>query len=80
MNSKSTTFGFGQKRIYPISLERNARDFPSPQKYAVHQTSGKNAVSRSFGLSYKFYAKTYIPKIIIKEAEACRDIPGVGSY
>jgi len=31
-------------------------------------------------LSYKFYAKTYIPKIIIKEAEACRDIPGVGTY
>jgi len=31
---KTTTFGFGEKRIIPLYLERNAREVPSPAKYA----------------------------------------------
>ena len=77
---KTTTFGFGEKRIIPLYLERNAREVPSPAKYAQHVRAGSMVQSRSFGIPYKFYAKTYIPKMNIKEPEQCLDIPGVGSY
>lgn len=79
-DSKTTSFGFGEKRILPMYLIKNAQEIPSPAKYSSHSSFGNLNTAKSFGLAFKYYAKTYIPNVSIKEPEACRDIPGVGKY
>ncbi|KAL4473734.1 hypothetical protein ABPG74_022598 [Tetrahymena malaccensis] len=79
-DQKATSFGYGEKRILPQYLIKNAEENPSPAKYATHRSLGSLPTAKSFGLAYSYYSKTYIPKVTIKEPEASRDIPGVGQY
>lgn len=73
-------FGYGEKRIIPQYLIKNALEFPSYTKYASHRDIGNLSTAKTFGIGYKYYTKTYIPNVYIKEPEISKEVPGIGKY
>lgn len=79
--------GFGHKNYLPQHVELNAKEFPSPSAYLPSQEDcspqsppSKSKKGPSFGISYAYYGKTYIPGNRIPNLELNRDLPGPGKY
>jgi hypothetical protein len=47
--------GFGEKRIFPQSLLRNADENPSPDRYNVTRDIRDRKKGKSFGLAFSYY-------------------------
>jgi len=59
--SKGTSFGYGNRKAYPLWLERNMKENPAPNSYQeVESTSPRLPKGYSFGLSYHYYQKATI--------------------
>ncbi|EGR29845.1 hypothetical protein IMG5_147740 [Ichthyophthirius multifiliis] len=80
ITKKTCTFGFGTKYLYPQNVLKNARDYPSPNHYQRIKTQVNTKMGKTFGIPYKFYNKTYIPKNNLQTVEFARELPGVGQY
>lgn len=59
---KGTSFGFGERKPYPLWMERNMKEYPAPNTYLNKPSATCDFKSKgfSFGLSYRHYEKTGI--------------------
>lgn len=69
-NTRSAGFGKGEKNPFPGHTMRNARDFPSPDKYypdltkiACHSKAKKEKdLGKTFGIAREYYDNNYMEK------------------
>jgi len=82
---KNYNLGYGNKNYLPKYVEINARENPSPSTYLSYDKLTQNFLSKfkkgpSFGLSYAYYDKTYIPGYKIQNIARNKKMPGPGKY
>ncbi len=67
--TRTTTLGMGKKAIQTLSQLRNDRYNPAPNRYNIasqFKKKGPNSKGKTFGISYKYYDKVYVPNQILK--------------
>lgn len=83
LSTRGPSFGFGSKLYIQKHILKNAKEFPSPNSYSVHEelAKGPNSLKgKTFGLSFAHYSKNYIPGDRSPNLEIHKDRPGPGAY
>jgi len=80
LNSKTTSFGFGNKIVMSEVNSKFAKDNPAPDRYNLKSDFESKHKGRTFGLPHSVYAKTYMPGSNVVHPEVAKNIPGPGSY
>lgn len=78
-------FGLGEKRYIPKYIENNAKINPSPTKYILIDDLTKSPIKnikkgKSFGISYAYYQKNFVPESKLQNLEVNKSNPGPGKY
>jgi hypothetical protein len=80
LSQRGALIGYGSKACYPSYTLKMARDNPAPNNYMLKSEFDQINKGKSFGLSYKAYAKVKLPHIDIITPEIASLIPGPGYY
>ena len=81
--NSNLNFGFGSKDYLPKHVKLNALQNPGPTAYLNHDDLSndeymKNA--KTFGLSYEYYRKNFVPGDRTQNIELNKKLPGPGKY
>lgn len=83
LNQRAAFLGYGEKNCYPMHTMKIAKENPGPNHYIItsdFENNKKSNKGKSFGLSYKEYAKVKLPHIDILNPEEAKYIPEPGKY
>lgn len=85
LKTNNFNLGYGKKYYLPKYIETNASENPSPSAYLSHEELTKSPLLKykkgpTFGLSYAYYNKNYIPGYRVQNMELNKKLPGPGKY